>query len=1047
MTSTTTTTTSCSCDLRRGTDPFTTPPLSCEEPPPPSRFCGGLLARSDDDAALRKHQSRGRPDGEDNRGSGESAGAGAGDDGDNVQGLDGQQQVDGEQKKDHADVDGITISTSKPTVTPDPWRRERVPAVLVNREEEVAKLQDAYSRAVLLKGGDEWGGGGGRHQKKQQKQQKQRRRSSRNSKRRETAALPPPSTCPAPLTRHLALVVGAEGCGKTTLVRTALKDLVRQQDGGYFLEGRYDALDYAQPFAPFCEIATQLIEQVLSTSRNESPPLEQPSIVLNEVHRMQTALRGAMEPCELQALAGIVPKLTELLPELQQRATADLAHRQTSSRPASNSFVIAFASFMRAVSTSSPAAASYSPPGSTAASSSFGSDMGGSCHSTGTASYTSSHSNTTCVTATPAFPPTSSPPIVFFLDNVEQIDEASLHVLRVLVTDPMIRNLLVVLAFSPVEMDHPLNQWLKTLESIQSTGSDGATSVPAVQFCPVVPSPLGATAVYEWLQRRGDDRTLGLENDELQQWSTYIAEYSQGHPFVLSLVVQRLVQEQREQGKLPGAAMMNHDLHRLLHRYRQQHGSSNMARLVQDHFVEIKISALAQQICQVAACIGLEDIDERVIQLVLGKTNIDLESSLREAVDRGILVLQSSHPSPQPWCKYAFTSSTYRNALYATIACDDLSLYHAKLGKILSEALPGSNAGGSFDESRPPDTYGSVFRAVAYLQRGFVRLTERAQENFAELCGEAGRRSVEWSQFERGCQYYLLAIKTLETIDSVAALSVDTSDTKNRSSKWKTSHYTLIIRLHLGVANASCQLGNFDDCSAFLDAVIYQIKNHHHKRSTSLCDKAHAKAIQIRVLTMQDRHESAIALGLKILLKLGESVKPSHDLAATRKLLEQHLQPSHGNVQISAIVNRPMLKETNCLEAMTILHLLVAPVILTQGALLSSIAYRMVKISLVNGFCAIASVGFAIAAALFKSDGDVQNGSLCEETSRHIDRIMGDKECRGRCLVILNGLSLPQPGYQAQLKLAYRLCNDVEDSEVGTYKTLTNHPCILGPRI
>jgi hypothetical protein len=41
-----------------------------------------------------------------------------------------------------------------------------------------------------------------------------------------------------------------------------------------------------------------------------------------------------------------------------------------------------------------------------------------------------------------------------------------------------------------------------------------------------------------------------------------------------------------------------------------------------------------------------------------------------------------------------------------------------------------------------------------------------------------------------------------------------------------------------------------------------------------------------------------------------------------------------------------------------------------------------------------------------------------------------DKTTRGRLLVVQNSLSLPRRDFPQQLKIAYRLCNDVADQEV-----------------
>jgi predicted ATPase len=247
-----------------------------------------------------------------------------------------------------------------------------------------------------------------------------------------------------------------------------------------------------------------------------------------------------------------------------------------------------------------------------------------------------------------------------------------------------------------------------------------------------------------------------------------------------------------------------------------------------------------------------------------------------------------------------------------------------------------------------------------------------------------GGEPVEWSQFERGCQYLLEGLKAWEMAFSSCADSTVTNSggTSDQNNQWKSSQYHLTASLHLGVSDASCHLGNFDDCQAFLDPVLYQIKKRRRRQSSSLLEKVHATAIQIRVLTRLSRYEAAAALDINVLQVLDETLRPHHDLKATKKILENCLRWPFGNVHVSSISDRTMLKDTKCLAAMMILNLLVVPLMRTNNRdLFRSIAYSMVTIS---------RVSFALAAALFPSDGDVGNGSLCEET-----RVVKSGSCWG----------------------------------------------------
>jgi hypothetical protein len=140
--------------------------------------------------------------------------------------------------------------------------------------------------------------------------------------------------------------------------------------------------------------------------------------------------------------------------------------------------------------------------------------------------------------------------------------------------------------------------------------------------------------------------------------------------------------------------------------------------------------------------------------------------------------------------------------------------------------------------------------------------------------------------------------------------------------------------------------------------------------------------------------------------------------------------------------------------------MLLSPAFAEKGYLISSIASRMVKLSLQQqrggggiavlggGICPSSAIAFVALASIFYTHGDVEHGTLCEHIGSAIQIVIPDKASRARILVIQNSLSLPRQGFSEELKVAYRLCTDVADSDVSFWKWLENDPelCILLPK-
>jgi predicted ATPase len=93
---------------------------------------------------------------------------------------------------------------------------------------------------------------------------------------------------------QLALVSGSAGCGKTALA-TFLKETVIE-DGGFFLQGKFDQMQSAEPYGPFVSAFSEMVEQIIMKGPATIDSMKKS--ILNAVHleqRILTAMIPALE--------------------------------------------------------------------------------------------------------------------------------------------------------------------------------------------------------------------------------------------------------------------------------------------------------------------------------------------------------------------------------------------------------------------------------------------------------------------------------------------------------------------------------------------------------------------------------------------------------------------------------------------------------------------------------------------------------------------------------------------------------------------------------
>jgi predicted ATPase len=576
-------------------------------------------------------------------------------------------------------------------------------------------------------------------------------------------------------------------------------------------------------------------------------------------------------------------------------------------------------------------------------------------------------------------------PIVLFLDDLQSSDPGSLDVLKILVADKKIQGLLCIVAFRPVGVKHPFSLLLRQLE----TGG--------IQFVPVLPSPLDKTSIQEWLMAHD----LGLDDDRIEPMAQVIQQGTKGNAMAIKLCL-RIMESNKDIVQQTGGTPLQ--------------AGGDVKSLFKLLFMMVPSNC--QRVCWVASCMGMEVDPKRLAQIL--PDNIPL--ALQEAEENGIMIYipHAAHDVPQESqissalrdCiitddrdltkgRYVFSNSTLKDCVYNLISDDDKKVQHTAIGNIYrgdiitnsKNVIMGIGIG--------------IYRVVAHLRLGIDLLSPKGKEAFAKLCLQAGEHTSEWSEFVAAAKYLDLGIQLLD-----------------EKQKWK-GQYELSIALYNASADVASCTGRYDEMDARLAEVLANAKDP--------LDKMRAYSIQMHSLSARTLHADALALGLKVLPKLGEAIPIrknksviDSEIKAVRKLLE-------GTNEKEIIKMSPMTDKKK-LGAMKILNLLMASAFIAQGESVPLIACRMVRTTLQSGLTGASAVGLTALGAVLCAQGDIEVGTWCSELALHIVDQLEDKSCKGRVMAIHWGiLTRFQKTWkvcQEPLKVSYRLCMEVGDNEV-----------------
>ncbi len=521
-------------------------------------------------------------------------------------------------------------------------------------------------------------------------------------------------------------------------------------------------------------------------------------------------------------------------------------------------------------------------------------------------------------------------PVVLFLDDLQWVDPATLHVVRALLTSTELTHLLVIGAYRDNEIDaaHPFSLALEELRR---------ASVPMRELALRELSEPDVEVLVADALRAPRSQVLPL--------TRLVYEKTSGNPFFVDEFLRMLAREKLLSFS-PALRAWTWDTRKI-----EALGiTANVVALMLERLQ--KLAEPVQRALRLAACIGDRCALSTLAQASgssMNETRTTLEPAVRE---RFLLPLETAYPFDAPGetsaapdapdYRYRFPHDRVRQAAYELTPEAERPALHLGIGRMLLAQTPLAAR-----EAR-------VFEIADQLARGASLVHEPAERRLlAEVCLLAGKKARSATAYAEGLSY-------LRT--GLAALPDDAFAT----------HYELAYQLHLRAAECAYLAGHFDEADKLADALLPRLR--------SPLERAELYTVRIVLEANRTRYDRAVALGREALVALGVHV-PAHPGTPALLGVLGRTQLARFRRRGVDLATLPDLTDERLIAAVSIIEHLFAPAYFMDPKLFFWLVHECLRISLTHGNAPPSSVGYVsygllLAAVMGKYEDAERFGRL-----------------------------------------------------------------------
>ena len=513
-------------------------------------------------------------------------------------------------------------------------------------------------------------------------------------------------------------------------------------------------------------------------------------------------------------------------------------------------------------------------------------------------------------------------PLAIFLDDLQWADGASLSLIRLLLSDPGTRHLLIIGTYRDNEVHgaHPLALMLSELRKEEAL----------IEEIALRPLDLGDV-------RRMILDTLSCPDDEATQaLARVVHDRTEGNPFFVnqfltSLYTHQLLTFSADAGRWQWN----------LQRIQESSITDDVAGLMAERIR--KLPEASQRVVRLAACIGAS-FDIKTLSVISESTSLQVATDLWDAVQTGLVLpvgdeykylqAEATRETTPPSSfgsntdslpiRYEFLHDRVREAAYALIADDLKKELHLRIGRLLLENL---------EESK---RYARIFEIVNQLDMS-VDLIDTAKERYqlARLNLLAGQRAKSSTAYDVALRYLEVATRLLG------------------ADSWQTEH-ALTFSVHVLRAECEHLIGRFTEAMARLEVAL--------AGAATIEEKAQVHALEVIAHVSRGNHEgvrraSSAALALYgVVVPVGDELGPACGAESAKLTANLAGRDVAGLVHLAEATDPASRARTTLLSQDMVYGAYVNPM------LFSLFAMRLVNESLEHGVSPGSAMGYVAYA-------------------------------------------------------------------------------------
>jgi predicted ATPase/signal transduction histidine kinase len=501
-------------------------------------------------------------------------------------------------------------------------------------------------------------------------------------------------------------------------------------------------------------------------------------------------------------------------------------------------------------------------------------------------------------------------PLVFFLDDLQWTDVASLRVLRALAMDPESRHVLLLGAFRTREVGprHPL---LRTLDELQAMG----TAVARLEV-----GPLGTEALIALLCD-----VLRCEPQRARPLVELVQGKTAGNPFF----VRQLLRSLQREGLLvfdEGQGTWRWDLRQLERVEISENVVELMAAAIR------RLSEEAQQLLQLAACIG-KRVELHLLSAVWGRSVGELASLLGEVLREGLLVPEDER-TPRTEMAFRFIHDRVQQAAYSLLSEESRKLLHLGIGRHFLSLF------------REEGLAEKLFDVVDQLNLGGELLAgTQEREELARLNHQAGLRARRSAAYGPALTYFR---------SGLALLPGDARSARDE----------LVFQLHRDAAECASLTGEHGLCRTLAAEGL--------RHTGSMEEAAELQVLRISSATVTGEYEAALQWGWEALRSFFGTERPKEGLDEESAAQREAIQVLLAGRSPGSFVDQPLLTRLEARVYMKLVSAMLFPAWFLDRKLLMLLTSRGVRFTLEHGHCNDSIMPYAVYAQLLLGMGELR---------------------------------------------------------------------------